>query len=142
VVNPGLKTTDNSATDFNHLKTVLVNLRWMEVEKRSDVSYVGCGDGKLHVNNGETCDDGNNISGDGCSATCLIETHFTCTGGAGLTSVCALDKCGNGVLDSGEECDDQNYVSGDGCSLCVVDIGWKCTGTTCVKLCGDGVIST
>ncbi|KAF2499295.1 hypothetical protein BU16DRAFT_557626 [Lophium mytilinum] len=33
-----------------------------------------CGDGILSPNNGEECDDGNNIDGDGCSANCKIET--------------------------------------------------------------------
>ena len=32
-----------------------------------------CGDGILSPNNGEECDDGNNIDGDGCSADCKIE---------------------------------------------------------------------
>ncbi|KAF2464853.1 zincin [Lindgomyces ingoldianus] len=32
-----------------------------------------CGDGILSPNNGEECDDGNNISGDGCSANCKKE---------------------------------------------------------------------
>ncbi|MBI2175693.1 MAG: DUF4215 domain-containing protein [Parcubacteria group bacterium] len=53
------------------------------------------------VETGEQCDDGNNISGDGCSAICTIET----------TGV-----VGDGVLNIGEECDDGNTVSGDGCS--------------------------
>ncbi len=33
-----------------------------------------CGDGILQQLYGETCDDGNNLSGDGCSATCQIES--------------------------------------------------------------------
>lgn len=33
-----------------------------------------CGDGILQPQFGEQCDDGNNISGDGCSATCQIES--------------------------------------------------------------------
>lgn len=32
-----------------------------------------CGDGTTDVADGEECDDGNNTSGDGCSATCRIE---------------------------------------------------------------------
>jgi cysteine-rich repeat protein len=34
-----------------------------------------CGDG-LVINEG--CDDGNTLDGDGCSATCTVETGFTC----------------------------------------------------------------
>ena len=33
-----------------------------------------CGDGAMNVD-GETCDDGNNQSGDGCAANCTIETR-------------------------------------------------------------------
>jgi cysteine-rich repeat protein len=42
----------------------------------SDCSGYGpyCGDGILQPVFGEQCDDGNNISGDGCSATCQIES--------------------------------------------------------------------
>jgi cysteine-rich repeat protein len=58
-----------------------------------------CGDG--HVDGTEQCDDGNTVSGDGCSATCTIET-----------TAC----CGNGTVEAGEQCDDDNLVSGDGCS--------------------------
>lgn len=37
-----------------------------------------CGDSK--VNGAEQCDDGNTVSGDGCSATCTIEPNSICTG--------------------------------------------------------------
>ena len=69
-----------------------------------------CGDGTLDP--GEACDDGNNIDGDGCSATCTVESY-----------------CGDGVLDAGEQCDDGNTTNGDGCSaLCAVETGGEgCT---------------
>ncbi len=70
-----------------------------------------CGNGVLDP--GEQCDDGNNVSGDGCSAGCLIETD-----------------CGNGILEPPEQCDDGNNQPGDGCSpFCTVE-----------GICGDGVI--
>jgi len=31
------------------------------------------------------CDDGNNINGDGCSATCQIERGWNCSGGSKIT---------------------------------------------------------
>jgi cysteine-rich repeat protein len=68
-----------------------------------------CGDGV--IDQGKECDDGNTVSGDGCSAECKIEPGWTCTG---EPSICS--KCGNGVLEAGEECDDGNTVSHDGCS--------------------------
>jgi len=36
-----------------------------------------CGDGQRFAS--EACDDGNTRDGDGCSATCTVETGFTCT---------------------------------------------------------------
>src|SRR5882762_8433534 len=44
---------------------------------------------------GETCDDGNNVSGDGCPADCRA-------------------PCGDGIIDPGEVCDDGNHIGGDG----------------------------
>ena len=64
-----------------------------------------CGDGIVNQTS-EQCDDGNNTSGDGCSATCQTE------GGGGTPN----PVCGNGILESGEQCDDGNTASGDGCS--------------------------
>lgn len=66
-----------------------------------------CGNGILE--SGEQCDDGNTISGDGCSATCDIEHP-------------AAQECGNGILEEGEECDDGNTINGDGCdSACQIE---------------------
>jgi cysteine-rich repeat protein len=46
----------------------------------SDVDTSGCGDGLLQATAlGEACDDGNSVSGDGCSADCMaIEANFAC----------------------------------------------------------------
>lgn len=77
-----------------------------------------CGDG---VKSGtETCDDGNTTAGDGCNATCAVETGYTCTGtGAGS---CA-PTCGDGLIRGNEQCDDKNTTDGDGCSMaCQLDI--------------------
>jgi len=51
-----------------------------------------CGDSIL--GEGEECDDGNNVDGDGCSADCKIEI------------VVNASVCGNGIIEDGEECDD------------------------------------
>lgn len=61
-----------------------------------DTRIPRCGDSVLDP--GESCDDGNNVSGDGCSATCRFEA-----------------RCGDGRVDPGEVCDDGNNRSGDGC---------------------------
>ena len=38
-----------------------------------DCTTTICGDGYTNVVAGEECDDGNTSSGDGCSATCVLE---------------------------------------------------------------------
>jgi cysteine-rich repeat protein len=84
-----------------------------------------CGNGI--VDEGEVCDDGNNISGDGCRSDCLSDE--TCGNGlvdhavgevCDSTPGCAPDcmsilGCGDGVLDEGEQCDDGNLEPYDGC---------------------------
>ena len=99
-----------------------------------------CGNGTEDV--GEECDDGNVLSGDGCSPTCRDEV------------------CGNNVEDPGEACDDGNEVSGDGCAAdCLSDevcgnkipnVGEQCDDMNsdntdaCVNcrdaICGDGYV--
>jgi cysteine-rich repeat protein len=72
-----------------------------------------CGDGS--IGGVEQCDDGNNISGDGCSATCQVESSG--------------DTCGDGVVGLTEQCDDMNTASDDGCSAtCMIEPGYTCTG--------------
>ena len=62
------------------------------------------------VEDGEECDDANDIDGDSCEADCT------------------LPVCSNGIVDEEEECDDANTLAGDGCSeLCVIEV------------CGDGI---
>ncbi|MGN6108933.1 MAG: DUF4215 domain-containing protein [Kofleriaceae bacterium] len=94
----------------------------------------GCGNGT--VGTGETCDDGNTTSGDGCSTTCQTEPGWNCTG---VPSVCTT-QCGDGVPAGTEQCDDGNTTDGDGCSsTCVEEDGWECNGipSQCSR-CGDG----
>ncbi|MDF3067719.1 MAG: Multiple EGF-like-domain protein 3 precursor [Polyangiaceae bacterium] len=96
-----------------------------------------CGDGTL--NPGEACDDGDAMGGDGCSATCTVETDYTCVGLE--PSVCVKPVCGNSAIEPGELCDDGNAVAADGCSACKITNGWACPspGAPCIPKCGDGV---
>ena len=94
----------------------------------------------------EQCDDGNNVNGDNCSSSCLIEINVcnafiaSCTQdqqllqycndwGTGYKSIvncstlgqsCINGKCdwvcGDGIKGSSEGCDDDNTNDGDGCS--------------------------
>jgi cysteine-rich repeat protein len=102
-----------------------------------------CGDGDREGS--EECDDHNENSGDGCSASCRSEP--------------APATCGDGKKDEAENCDDGNLGAGDGCdSECRkercgnshIDAGENCdppsTGhctTSCHLVsanCGDGEV--
>ena len=43
---------------------------------KTQACSASCGNGSIET--GESCDDGNQISGDGCSASCQIEAGFSC----------------------------------------------------------------
>jgi cysteine-rich repeat protein len=69
-----------------------------------------CGDGAILGS--ETCDDGNDLPGDGCRPDCQVALGYSCSG---EPSACLL-TCGNSFVDAGEQCDDGGLVNGDGCS--------------------------
>jgi len=94
---------------------------------------------------GESGHHDNQISGDGCDATCRLERAPVCGNGVkegdeecddgnlvngdSRDSTYHLERgccCGNGALDPGEECDDGNDVDNDGCSTaCKIDPMWQ-----------------
>lgn len=122
-----------------------------------------CGDGKPGL--GESCDDGNAVAGDGCSATCQVEgPYWACAFGVRCVDVrdcsdagdagdagCVVPPkpavCGDGTLDPGEACDDSNVAGGDGCSFdCkAIEANFACPtpGSLCVStvVCGDTKIT-
>jgi cysteine-rich repeat protein len=84
------------------------------------------------VDYGESCDDGNNAKGDGCSDLCLLEPGWSCS-----MPGYPCDPCGDGNITGGETCDDGNYSAGDGCSdVCQIEPGWTCgqQGLPCTQL--------
>lgn len=94
-----------------------------------------CGNGVK--DGGEECDDGNTLTGDGCSGVCQIEDGWVCPR---FGEPCMpISACGNGFLSTGEACDDGNTVNGDGCSSdCQhVEPGWQCRVPVkpCTKTC-------
>ena len=99
-----------------------------------------CGNGVIEF--GENCEDGNTTSGDGCSSTCVIESHYTCPV---LGMPCIHDViCGDRMIEGKEECDDGNTTSGDGCAAdCTLECGWQCPpGAVCrAAKCGDGKVA-
>jgi cysteine-rich repeat protein len=101
---------------------------------------VGCGDGVIDRNRGESCDDNNPSDGDGCSSTCAVEEGFSCVG---APSTCEPSTCGDGVLDATEACDQGDVEAGDGCDAqCQIEAGWNCFGVyvACEPVCGDGAV--
>ena len=130
-----------------------------------DICYEVCGDGRVvwrwecdfaagedcdRVNSRLTCDDGNEYSGDGCSADCVVEDGYVCEGGDDYGPDECYEYCGDGRLVGGlfhfNICDDLNQEDGDGCSSeCEVESGWTCSSgdtvskSICVEDCGDGL---
>ena len=74
------------------------------------VCLPGCGDddttdcGNGIVDEGEECDDANDVDDDACSNACKSNQNET------------KAKCGNGKVETGEQCDDGNDVDDDDCS--------------------------
>lgn len=103
-----------------------------------------CGNGLVQA--GESCDDGNLLDGDGCSANCSVESGYTCNGSPSACSPIPTTVCGNGILEENELCDDGNTANADGCSFnCTVETGFICSGTPlslCQRIvgsvCGNG----
>ncbi len=104
----------------------------------SDCRPSTCGNGKLEA--GEQCDDGNNVTGDGCQSDCgAIEAGWTCaTPGQACTPV-----CGDGLVVGDEQCDDGGIPIA-GCTNCRIDSGFTCTGsltsTGCTLTCAVGYV--
>jgi fibro-slime domain-containing protein len=131
--------------------SVFVNL---DVSSASDVGQSSCVliDGSTYcvnatcgngiVEGAEECDDGNTISGEGCTSDCKLESDWACPkpGEPCISTV----VCGDGRISGAEICDDHNIVDDDGCSAncSAVTPGWVClvAGARCQPKCGDGLL--
>ena len=113
-----------------------------------NVCIYKCGDG-FKVSE-EKWDDGNTISGDGCSSDCItIESNYLCSGGSPTSKdiwnkwdkgfyqnsstnpTSWVTKCGDGTRAGAEVWDDGNAISGDGWSgdWLSIEAGWVCVGS-------------
>src|SRR6185295_5647298 len=83
----------------------------------SEDATTRCGNGQLDL--GESCDDNNTVSGDGCDSTCQLEDECgdqivgpreECEppGTSNCDAHCRriINTCGNGILEQFEECED------------------------------------
>ena len=100
-----------------------------------------CGNGIIE--DGEICDDGNAVAGDGCSDTCRVEHGWTCP----TVGKPCYPICGDGIVVGGETCDILPANCADSsCTLgcdrtCQLADGYTCDSTHCWKTaCGDGKI--
>ena len=106
-----------------------------------------CGDGVRQQ--GEACDDGNQVAGDGCGYVadanltndCFVEANYTCFGA--LTQRSACNDCGNGELEGLEVCDNDQggTCSGLPSQVCTTDA--ECAGVGfCQGVADDGCAAT
>eukprot|EP00696_Hemimastix_kukwesjijk_P008458 gnl/Hemi2/20667_TR6849_c0_g1_i1.p1 gnl/Hemi2/20667_TR6849_c0_g1~~gnl/Hemi2/20667_TR6849_c0_g1_i1.p1 ORF type:complete len:284 (+),score=67.45 gnl/Hemi2/20667_TR6849_c0_g1_i1:161-1012(+) len=72
-----------------------VSTGWYSCTGTAPSVCTGCGDGVIQAAHGETCDDGNQISGDGCSSLCKTESV--------LNANAAICTSSNGV-DTSRQC--------------------------------------
>jgi cysteine-rich repeat protein len=89
------------------------------------VDLDGVDDDVLTTHDNEQCDDGNGLSGDGCSSTCLLEAIEGCVG-----TDCS-STCGDGIKQFFEPCDptdpsDENSAT--------------CTDLCTLSVCGDAIV--
>src|ERR1041385_1418496 len=86
-----------------------------------------CGDGIVAP--GEECDDGNQVSGDGCDANC----RFTCLASDATRNCAPADACGGpGVCTASHTCmAGTPLADGSPCGTGQVCVAKVCTSTTC-----------
>jgi MYXO-CTERM domain-containing protein len=66
-----------------------------------DCTFPVCGDGVLNMSAGEACDDNNTLSGDGCSATCSIETSSSVASSSATTGSTTSSSATTGSASTG-----------------------------------------
>ena len=112
-----------------------------------DVCGIICGDGVSMSSDPTSCDDGNIISGDGCSSLCKVEIGFRWYHTSSSTPDTCYDIWGDGINVKPHKnyCDDGNFQNGDGWnSDCEVEDGYTCDGGSFshkdiwIEIWGDG----
>lgn len=127
------------------------------VGKPSDICVIDapaltCGNGVIDAlpnNRVEGCDDGNTVAGDGCNATCGVETGWTCVG---QPSTCFRDADGDGIADGVDNCptiananqiDSNGNGIGDACDVLIANpVNGSTIGTKNVVVSGTTAPNT
>jgi cysteine-rich repeat protein len=98
-----------------------------------DICQIVCGDGRSTSFDPTMCDDGNTISGDGCSSTWTVEPGYQWTTSSLTIPHTCTEICGDGRRIGGGW-DDGNNINGDGCSsMCTIELGFTCSGGSATK---------
>ena len=107
VIGPSTSLADASTTDSETaMRTITDSGVSAEVGPFDAPEPVAvCGDSV--ISGSETCDDGNTVAGDGCSATCHLEIGFKCSTPG---SPCTRTTCGDSKKEGTEGCDDGNTM--------------------------------
>jgi cysteine-rich repeat protein len=106
-------TCQTIAVEQDRVQSCCVNISQFAVKITPDATI--CGDGFADVENGEECDDGNLVDGDGCTKNCVIEKFYKCERSipglctivpANVTATCIppLTCNGHGLYKGGSAC--------------------------------------
>ena len=90
MVEPGYQCCTNGKS-INNILSLIKNTHICLIHSGLNVSsyctVIGCGDGEIALSV-EECDDGNTVSGDGCSSNCTTEKGFNCSTNDNYQSIC------------------------------------------------------
>jgi len=148
---------------------------WFGTARVAQATFICGGDGFFDCKDGgpngvcqqgEQCDDGNTINGDGCDNNCMqtacgngvTTAGEECDNGADNDDVnvdqspfpgnacdtdCQLKACGNGRVEGGEQCDDGNAFNNDTCDSDPANVDGippdSAQGNCLLPVCGNGI---
>ncbi len=92
-----------------------------------------CGNGIVDAADGEACDDGNSVNGDGCNNNC----QFTCANP--VTDCAGAPTCQIAVCTAGHVCADAADPTQND-KACAA--GKVCSSGACVNACGNGIVDS
>ena len=102
---PGVPSDPNANVKCSRATDQLIAGSWFtQYSTTNDPVYNNCGNGYLNIQAGsvpaEQCDDGNTNSADGCSATCTVESGYTCPTAGSPCSQAAATTTSSGTSTS------------------------------------------